>query len=130
MYMIVMVQNISFGERWIALFNKVKVELNGTFHLSPNEYLFITRMRKHTSCASNSVQKYSICITLSARTSPAAFAPCRVSHVLFLISLILRASIWRLYWKYWTLLCKCECEVQYPTQTECNGMFCHLMINS
>ena len=36
----------------------------------------------------------------NARTAPAAFAPRRVSHLLFLINLVLRANIQRLNWKY------------------------------
>ena len=39
-------------------------------------------------------------VTLNARTAPTAFAPRRVSHVLFLISLVLTANVRRLYWKY------------------------------
>ena len=38
----------SFGERWNVPFNETTAELNGTFHLSPNEnILTIARINIH-----------------------------------------------------------------------------------
>ena len=43
-------------------------------------------------------------VTLNTRTAPVAFGPHTISHLVFLISLVLaRANVKRLYWKYWTL---------------------------
>ena len=44
--------------------------------------------------------------------SPNAFAPRKVSHDVFLISLVLEQTSKILYWKYWTLYYKSERWVQ------------------
>ena len=52
-----------------------EAELNGTFHLF------------------HSTRDYAdACVMLNARTAPVAFAPRRVSHVVFLISLVLKQT--------------------------------------
>ena len=46
-----MVRIFSFGERWNVPFNKATAELNGTFHLSPNEnILTIARIKTFMPC--------------------------------------------------------------------------------
>ena len=95
-----------------------EAELNGTFHLSPNENICsIARMRNihylfYITCtkrfkffnkfnkkiwkaARPTVRgKYyaDACVTLNARTVPVAFASRRVAHVIFLISLVLEQT--------------------------------------
>jgi hypothetical protein len=46
-----MVRIFSFGERWSVPFNEATAELNGTFHLSPNEnILTIARIKAFIIC--------------------------------------------------------------------------------
>jgi hypothetical protein len=48
MFMSAMVRIFSSGERWNVPFNEATAELNGTFHLSPNEnVLTIARKNIH-----------------------------------------------------------------------------------
>ena len=48
MFIRAMVRIFSFGERWNVPFNEATAELNGTFHLSPNEnILTIARINIH-----------------------------------------------------------------------------------
>ena len=55
-----------------------EAELNGTFHLSPNENICsIARMRKHSLFVLYNLYKEyyaDACVTLNARTAPVAFA--------------------------------------------------------
>ena len=65
------------------------------------------RAKPYRSCTSNSMQEI-----LCRHLCHAALSPRRVLHLTFLISLILKANVWRLYSKHWTLQWKCECWVQ------------------
>jgi hypothetical protein len=48
MFIRAMVRMFSFGERWNVIFNSAVASLNGTFHLSPHEYILtIARINIH-----------------------------------------------------------------------------------
>ena len=53
--------------------------------------MILVQAKHFTTCASNSTQEVlpNGCITLNACYAPVAFAPRRVSHIVFLISFVL-----------------------------------------
>ena len=53
-FMSAMVRIFSFGERWNVPFNEATAELNGTFHLSPNENILTIAL----------IKTFIICITI------------------------------------------------------------------
>ena len=132
MFMSAMVQVFSWGERWMFYStSRSRVEWNISsftewkylFHYTNGNYslfvlynlykdsYFLNKFKRKSierrhqwSQASNSTQEYYACARVTKpHSAPAAFSLLRVSYLIFLISFILKASVWSLYWKYWTL---------------------------
>ena len=76
------------------------------------------------------------CVTLNARTASVAFAPRRVSHVVFLISLVLEHTSKDCIGntEHYNINVNDECNSKINNcctladPTECNRMFCHLIL--
>ena len=65
----------------------------------------VTKAKTYTSQESNSTREvlFGYLRLAKPRTAPAAFPHVEFLHLIFLISLILKANVQRLHWKYWTL---------------------------